>query len=33
MFVNPVQFYTHANPRFFDGTVVESAASAVVVPS
>ena len=29
MFTNPVDFYTHANPAFFDGTRVESAVRAV----
>jgi hypothetical protein len=29
VFANPVRFYTHANPSFFKGTVVESAADSV----
>jgi hypothetical protein len=29
MFVNPVQFYSHANPSFFDGTVVQSKVDAL----
>jgi predicted TIM-barrel fold metal-dependent hydrolase len=29
MFVNPVRFYTHANPRFFEGTSVEADSRAL----
>jgi hypothetical protein len=29
MFVNPVRFYTHANPSFFKGTLVEAQADTV----
>jgi predicted TIM-barrel fold metal-dependent hydrolase len=30
VFTNPVRLWTSTNPRFFDGTVVEAAAKAVV---